>query len=111
MSIFWKIAENKINEWLNKSEEERSKPAPHISIKESKPYESYVLEDIFKLIEQSADQPEDVRNEMLETAYNMEIKLMMSYENSGFPLMARMTAERIQNHKANIFSGKSDSTS
>jgi len=99
MSIFWKIAENKINEWLNKSEEEKSEPAPRIPIKESKPYETYVLEDILRLIEQSADKPEDERNEMLEAAYNMEIKLLMSYENSGFPLMARSTAERLYQHR------------
>jgi hypothetical protein len=107
MNIFWKIAENKISEWLNKPEEEKQKAAPVVSIKESKPYESYVLEDIFKLIDESADKLDDERDILLKKAYDMEVKLLMSYENSGFPLMARATSERIQKYKASVFSSLS----
>jgi len=98
MSILWKIAENKIQEWLNKDESE--KPASSkVSLKETKPYESYLLEDIMQLIEDAQDKPEEDRAILLKRADEMEMKLIMSYENSGFTLMARSTAERLYQHR------------
>lgn len=104
MSIFWKIAENKIKEWLDKPEEEKQKTVTEVSVKDSRPYESYLLDDIFKLIRESVNKPDKEREVILKKAYEMEIKLLMSYENSGFPLMARITSERIREYKASHLS-------
>ena len=98
MSILWKIAENKIQEWLSKDEAEKQ-TSTNVSISKTKPYESYLIEDIMEIIEDAEMRPLEERVQLLKRADEMEMKLIMSYENSGFTLMARSIAERLYKHR------------
>jgi len=100
MSLFSVICEAKIQDWFKKKQAGEVEPVENpLTIDQVKSSESYLLEDILRLIELARLENCNVRESMLQKAKEMEIQLLMSLENEGYTLMAQMTAETIRQHK------------
>jgi hypothetical protein len=100
MSIFSILAEAKILDWIKRKNsgeiietEQTEEPLKVKSV------ESYLLDDIKALIEQAASEPEEKRKITEQKAKDLEIQLLMSLENEGFNLVARMNEEQIREHR------------
>ncbi len=100
MSLFSVICEAKIQDWFKKKQAGEAQPVENqVTIDQIKSSETYLLEDILRLIEQAHLSDCNTREIMLHKAKEMEIQLLMSLENEGYTLMAQMTAETIRQHK------------
>nr|WP_320048717.1 hypothetical protein [uncultured Desulfuromonas sp.] len=100
MSLFSVICEAKIQDWFKRKQVGEIQPVENpLTIDQVKSSESYLLEDILRLIEQARFENGNAREIMLRKAKEMEIQLLMSLENEGYTLMAQMTAETIRQHK------------
>ena len=100
MSLFSVICEAKIQDWFKRKQVGEIQPVEnHVTIDQAKSSESYLLEDILRLIEQARLEDRNTREALLQKAKEMEIQLLMSLENEGYTLMAQMTAETIRRHK------------
>ncbi len=100
MGIFSVIAEAKILDWLRRKKTgEIQDPEPSATATASKSYQSYLLEDIKRLIEQAAGEPAEKRRETEQKAQELEIQLLASLENEGLNLMAKMTADQLNEHR------------
>ncbi len=106
MSIFSIIAEAKIQDWFRrKNAGELKQPDPDLTIDKAKCAESYLLEDILRLIKQANEEHSEARDILLQKAKEMEIQLLTTLEKDGFYLMAQMNAETIREHK-NLYKQK-----
>jgi len=100
MSLFSVICEAKIQDWFKRKQAGEVQTVENqVTIDQVKSTETYLLEDILRLIEQARLEECNEREILLQKAKQMEIQLLMSLENEGYTLMAQMTAETIRQHK------------
>lgn len=99
--MFEKIMEAKIKKWNEEKSKPDYTPPPPIKSTFGKPLEQSLLEQIEELIIKASKKDEIIEKEkLLKKVANLEIELLMSYENQGFYLLAQKTQGRIQKYKS-----------
>ncbi|RXJ68241.1 hypothetical protein CRV08_08285 [Halarcobacter ebronensis] len=95
--MFESIMERKIKQWNEEKNKPGYVPPPPVNSTYGKPLEQEYIDNIEELIIKAGNENNIEKKEaILKKVKNIEIKLLMSYENQGLHLIAQKIQKRIQ---------------
>ncbi len=95
--MFEQIMERKIKQWNEEKNKPGYVPPPPVENTYGKPIEQEYIDTIEALIIKASKENEIEKKEtILKQVKNIEIKLLISYENQGLHLIAQKMQKRIQ---------------
>jgi len=101
VTIFERIAEANIKDWLRKKEQpDYRPPTPVEKTVLGKPFEGHLFDEIKQLLYAAHHEQDDTKKKaLLSEATNLEIRLALSYETQGYCFLARHVQGAIQKYK------------
>jgi hypothetical protein len=95
MSILERLAEVRMQDWNRRQARGEVSPEPDAPVGSGETLETQLLADAIDLLERAAGARDDERARLVAEAQALELRLMVSLERQGLPLVAKRMEQDI----------------